>query len=182
MSEEEVDPSRLDIAFESIFDKSLVIFGVFFFIISLALTMVQVAARFLPIFESLPWTVPLARFTFIIMTFFGAAVAARNEEHISIGIVLERLSGKYPQQVTGLKILGKIITILFLSVTLVGLGMLVIQRWGTPVGGVTGITSGYIYLGIGIGIGSMIIYYMMSVIYDVESLKNSIIKKGGKYE
>jgi len=104
------------------------------------------------------WTVPLARLIFIVMTYVGAAVAIRNQEHISIDMLLDRLEKRNPLLRTVLDAFVGVAVIVFLAIALYGLYLSTVSNWTSPIGGLAGVNSGYVYLGMGTGVLLMLIY------------------------
>lgn len=66
---------------------------------------------------SMPWTGSLATMALVILTFIGAAAASRDNDHIRISIVLDKLSGKWERVVN---IINALLVIVFLAVFVVG--------------------------------------------------------------
>ncbi|GAD52507.1 hypothetical protein MBEHAL_1267 [Halarchaeum acidiphilum MH1-52-1] len=124
------------------------------------LATVQVLVRTLEIdaFGPMAWTEPAARFTLIVGTYMGAAVATRNREHISIRFLNDRLRRRWPSLGAALNIAVILITLAFLAVALYGTVQNVASGWHTSIGGLASVTAGHVYLGIGVGLTLMVLY------------------------
>ncbi|ELY91837.1 TRAP transporter small permease [Natrialba taiwanensis] len=161
----EIDQS-LDLKRDHVFDKIVLYSATGLFTFTIILTTLQVFIRLLslPTFGFLHWTEPAARFVLIVATYLGAAVAVRNNEHISIQFLLERLTRWNSSVGLIVQILGELIVIGFLSVALWGAIRTTIGDWTTSIGGIEAVTSGHLYLGITIGIALMLIYALIDIV------------------
>lgn len=80
---------------ESPFDRVVTTVALGLYVAMIVVVGIQIAARwiFQPYFgESLPWTVNLSQFLLVYVTFVGAAVASAKREHISLDLLVSRLS------------------------------------------------------------------------------------------
>ncbi|WP_245977747.1 TRAP transporter small permease [Halopiger aswanensis] len=136
------------------------------------LTTLQVFIRWLnlPTFGFLHWTEPAARFVLIVATYLGAAVAVRNNEHISIRFLLERLTKWSPRIGLTVRLLGDLIVVGFLLIALRGTATTAINDWATSIGGIGFVTSGHLYLGIAVGVGLMLIYALLDIVQLIRGL------------
>jgi TRAP-type transport system small permease protein len=157
----EIDQS-LGLKRDNTFDAVILYTATALFALTIVLTILQVAVRTLGI-GGLHWTEPVARFILIIGTYFGAAVATRNREHIKIDLVLERLTEDRPNVRRGLNALVAIAVVLFVVVALRSTIGATIANWTTSIGGAALITSGMIYLGISVGLGLMLVYELINL-------------------
>lgn len=155
----EIDQS-LDLRQDTLFDRAVLHTATGLFTLTIVLTTLQVFIRWLnlPTFGFLHWTEPAARFILIIATYIGAAVALRNNEHISIRFLLERLRNRNPLVGRIVTILGDLIVIGFLGIALRGTAETTYVDWTTSIGGIGFVTSGHLYLGISVGLGLMLLY------------------------
>lgn len=155
----EVDQS-LDLRKDTLFDRAVLYTATAFFTLTIVLTTVQVFIRWfnIPTLGFLHWTQPAAKFLFIIATYFGAAVAIRNGEHISIRFMLERIRNWNTTVGRTLSIISDLVVIGFLAVALRATAVMAADAWSTSIGGIGFVTSGYIYLGISIGIALTTLY------------------------
>ena len=116
--------------------------------------MLQIFARYV-IRASIPWTEELSRYLLVFMTFFGAAVALKENRHITISILIDFLPDKYRVYVD---VFFKVIILLFLAAVLRGSIKMVLLTWETPAGTIPWITTGRIYLILPVSVGLMVIY------------------------
>lgn len=167
----EIDQS-LDLKQESVLDRAVLYAATGLFAFTIVLTTVQVFVRWLdlPTFGFLHWTEPLARFVLIIATYLGAAVAVRNDEHIAIEFLLERLTERAPTLGDALSVVVDGVVVAFLAIALRGTVQLAIGDWGTSIGGIGAVTSGHLYLGISVGLTLMIAYALWDAIQSLRSL------------
>jgi TRAP-type C4-dicarboxylate transport system permease small subunit len=167
----EIDQS-IEITVENVFDRVILIAATGLFALTVILTTLQVIVRQTPFLPSewFIWTVPAARFLLIIMTYVGGAVVTRNNEHISISLILDWLGQFVPRLRTSLMVVSDVIVIAFLGMALYGTYLSTTGNWRTSVGGISGITSGYIYLGIGLGLLAMLVYEVDDAVEAVQSL------------
>jgi TRAP-type C4-dicarboxylate transport system permease small subunit len=167
----EIDQS-LDLKRDTLFDRAVLYAATGLFTLTIVLTTMQVFIRWLelPTFGVLHWTEPAARFVLIIATYLGAAVALRNNEHISIRFLLERLTDWNPALGRAIHVLGDLIVIGFLAIALRGTIATTIGDWTTSIGGIGLVTSGHLYLGITVGIGLTLLYAVVDLIVTLYGL------------
>ncbi len=114
----------------------------------------QVFSRYLlPI--SLPWTEELARFIFIYITFLGAAIALREQEHIIISVVFDKLSDKFRYS---LRIIINFMIFGFLYFVFKGILQMIPLTWEVASASMDWLMVGYIYMSLPIAIIFMCIY------------------------
>jgi TRAP-type C4-dicarboxylate transport system permease small subunit len=168
----DIDQS-IDVRQESLVDRLVVYTATLLFTLTVVLATAQVIIRFTNVIpgDRFYWTVPLARLTFIVMTYMGAAVAIRNREHISIEMLLDRLERRNPRARRVLDVLVTVVVASFLAVVLYGLVLSTTGNWTSPIGGLTGVTSGYVYFGMGLGIFFMLLYTLQRFVMDVRALR-----------
>lgn len=166
----EIDQS-LDLKRDHAIDKLVLYGATALFGLTIVLTTLQVFIRWLdlPTFGFLHWTEPAARFVLIVATYVGAAVAVRNNEHIAIQFLLERLTRWKPRIGLTVQILGKIVGIGFLAIVFWGTTVRALDDWATSIGGIGVVTSGHLYLGISVGIGLMLLYAVVDIVELVRS-------------
>jgi len=71
-------------------------FATLIFLILFLVVLIQILCRF--IFKvSVPWTEELSRFIFIWVSFFGAALATRKKEHLTVTFFYKKFSRKSQQ-------------------------------------------------------------------------------------
>jgi TRAP-type C4-dicarboxylate transport system permease small subunit len=161
----EIDQS-LELKTDTLFDRAVLFTATGLFTLTIALTTLQVFIRWLelPTFGFLHWTEPAARFVLIVATYIGAAVALRNNEHISIRFLLERLKGWNATVGKAVSVLGDLIVIGFLGIALIGTIETTAADWTTSIGGIGVVTSGHLYLGIATGITLMLVYAVIDLV------------------
>lgn len=161
----EIDQS-LDLKTDRLYDRAILYTATGLFILTIVLTTIQVFVRWLnlPTFGFLHWTEPAARFVLIIATYLGAAVALRNNEHIVIQFLLERIRKRSSAIGTFLDVFVNLVVIGFLTIVFRGLLERAYGDWATSIGGIGVITSGHLYLGISIGIGLMLLYALTDLV------------------
>lgn len=150
----------IDVKTENVLDRGFLYVATGLFALTIILTTIQVLVRQLPFlsFIDINWSVPVARFILIIMTYIGGAVVTRNQEHISIDIMLDWVGKFYPRVRLLFASIADLVVIAFLAIAVYSTYLSTINNWTTSVGAVAGITSGHLYLGIGIGLLGMLIY------------------------
>lgn len=164
----EIDQS-LGLKRDNPFDAIVLYTATALFALTIILTVLQVAVRVFGI-GGLHWTEPVARFILIIGTYFGAAVATRNREHIKIDLVLEKLTVNRPDVRRILDSLVAISVVLFVVVAFRSTAGAAIANWTTSIGGTALITSGMLYLGISVGLGLMLVYEVMNLKSSIRNL------------
>lgn len=152
----EIDQS-LGLKRDTVFDAAVLYTATALFTLTIVLTVAQVTVRVFNL-GTLHWTEPVARFILIVGTFFGAAVATRNHEHIKINLLLDKLTQDRPALRLVLDSIVGIVVVLFVLIAVRSTAGAAIANWHTSIGGTAVITSGVIYLGISIGLGLMLVY------------------------
>ncbi|QSG01465.1 TRAP transporter small permease [Natranaeroarchaeum sulfidigenes] len=176
----EVDQS-LDLSRESLFDRMVLYLASGMFSLMIVLATMQVLIRLLDLPVVAQWTEPAARFTLIVATFFGAAVASRNREHIRMTFVLDKLEERHPTVRHSFDLISIIVVVVFVLFALMGTIPAAINNWGSNLGGVGFVTSGMLYLGISGGLLCMLVYELQILYRDhlPEWLKNLLGERGG---
>lgn len=133
-----------------------------------ALLIVLVSAQVLIRVFSLPvtatWTEPISRFLFIVGTYFGAAVASRNNEHVRLTLVREKLLAGNERAKRALDAITGVIIVAFLLVALYASFRAMLRGWETKaLGGAVSLTAGHIYLGITLGFCLLTIFELQNV-------------------
>lgn len=148
----------------SIHDKAFLYVATLIFALITVVVFVQVVVRILRIPESqIPSAAlaPGARYLIIIGTYLGSVVATRNDEHIRLRLVLNRLE-KYDRLYLGVVLLGKAAVIGVLVIALSGTVPAIRDEWGGTFGAISAISAGHLYLFISIGLFMMIVYELLS--------------------
>jgi TRAP-type transport system small permease protein len=158
----EID-QRLDVAQESYLDRIVLNTTVAMFVIILVLSSLQVLIRSLSLPVNAPWTEAGSRVMLIIATFFGAAVATRNREHIRMVYVLNKLEDRKPALREKMDLISSIVVIAFVAVALLATAPAIIWNWNVNFSGVRFVSFGHVYLGITIGLLLMLLYEVQYV-------------------
>jgi TRAP-type C4-dicarboxylate transport system permease small subunit len=126
-------------------------------LVAIALIMqLQVFQRYV-LNYSLSWPDELAGILLAVLTFVGGAIAARHDEHISVTVLLDRMSEGWRLVVRSL---ADLVMLLFIGVVALYSVPLVIRTWNqTPI--TVPVSRGLIYLVIWIGIAAMFWYALM---------------------
>ncbi|MCD2203663.1 TRAP transporter small permease [Halobacterium sp. KA-6] len=145
----------------SLFNRTVTAVALGIYALMILTVGLQISARWIlePLFDmSLPWTVNLAQYLLVWMTFVGAAVASRKREHISLDLLVSRLSDRT------LRILASIRTLAilgFIAVLIKGAYPLYVANRTTSIGTLPNtapFTGGWLYIAALTG-GCLIIVY-----------------------
>lgn len=147
------------------------IFLLFMFLI----TIITVVCR---VFLKIPtsWSVDLAQFSFIFLTFIGSAAIMKDESHIKITVLMDYLSEGI-QKI--FRIIGRLLMITFFIIFVIGLYQNVKFNWTIGIPTVRWMKIGYMYLILLISGIIMIFYLCINIYYDVFSKKPLPPKPGG---
>ena len=110
---------------------------------------------------SVPWTEEFARYLLILITFVGGALAIRDKQHIAVTAILDKLPKKaryYLNKCFNLTI------IMFLIAVFKGSIIMVKLTWETPVGSISWLTAGKVYLILPVSMVMMIIYLLYQLV------------------
>ena len=118
-------------------------------------TLFQVVARVILGISSV-WSEELARFLYVCLVFVGAAPLIRDDEHIRVGVLTDRLTGR---PLTILRLLTILLTIPFIAVMTWGAWTNTVVNWRTYAPTLDWLSIGYIYLVIWIA-GLLILWYL----------------------
>lgn len=159
----------LDIKTDTLFDRAVLYIAVFCFVMTIVLVSIQVSLRHTPL--AFGWgylTEPVSRYTLIVGTYFGAAAAARNKEHISMYFMLERVERIAPRFHAGLRVFVAIIVTAFLIIATAATVFAATNNWRATFGGVYVVTIGQMFVLISTGFG-------LYLIYSILDLRDSIV-------
>ncbi len=162
----EIDQS-LNLKRDTLFDAVVLYTATFLFAMTIVLATVQVVIRTLDLPFTAPWTEAGARFTLIVATFLGAAVASRNREHIKMSFVLDRLEARMPRLRMAFDLISSLVVIVFVIVAIWATVPAAMTNWYSDLGGVGFVTTGRLYLGIAIGLSLMLVYEVLNLYEDV---------------
>lgn len=118
-------------------------------------TLFQVVARVILGISSV-WSEELARFLYVCLVFVGAAPLIRDDEHIRVGVLTDRLKG---QPLTILRLLTILLTIPFIAVMTWGAWTNTVVNWRTYAPTLDWLSIGYIYLVIWVT-GLLMLWYL----------------------
>lgn len=122
--------------------RSLEIVGALVLAVMFAITLFQVLARVV-FTVSAVWSEELARFLYVCLVFVGAVPLIRDDEHIRVGVLTDRLRGR-PLAV--LRIVTILLTIPFIGVMTWGAWTNTVLNWRTYAPTLEWLSIGYIYL------------------------------------
>ena len=118
-------------------------------------TLFQVVARVILGISSV-WSEELARFLYVCLVFVGAAPLIRDDEHIRVGVLTDRLIGR---PLTLLRLLTILLTIPFIAVMTWGAWTNTVVNWRTYAPTLDWLSIGYIYLVIWVT-GLLMLWYL----------------------
>lgn len=118
-------------------------------------TLFQVVARVILGISSV-WSEELARFLYVCLVFVGAAPLIRDDEHIRVGVLTDRLTGR---PLTVLRLLTILLTIPFIAVMTWGAWTNTVVNWRTYAPTLDWLSIGYIYLVIWVT-GLLMLWYL----------------------
>jgi TRAP-type transport system small permease protein len=118
-------------------------------------TLFQVVARVILGISSV-WSEELARFLYVCLVFVGAAPLIRDDEHIRVGVLTDRLTGR---PLTILRLLTILLTIPFIAVMTWGAWTNTVVNWRTYAPTLDWLSIGYIYLVIWVT-GLLMLWYL----------------------
>lgn len=177
----EIDQT-LDLKQENKFDRFMIIVSTVMFTLIIIFVSFQVILRTFNIPLTATWTEPISRVMFIVGTYFGAAIASRNNEHVRLTLARENLLGGHKRAQLVLDIITALCMLLFIVVAMWAVYYAAIQGWETrALGGSTTLTVGHIYLGIALGFTFMGIFEFQNLVAAVEELLGreiSLIDRG----
>jgi len=130
------------------------------FIVMVIVVLLQVIFRYV-MRISVPWTEEFARYLLILITFVGGALAVRDKQHIAVTAIIDKLPKKIRYY---LNKCFNISIILFLVAVFKGSIIMVNLTWETPVGSISWLSAGKIYLILPVSITMMIIYLLNQLI------------------
>jgi TRAP-type C4-dicarboxylate transport system permease small subunit len=123
--------------------------------IMFVVTLFQVVARVILGISSV-WSEELARFLYVCLVFIGAAPLIRDDEHIRVGVLTDRLTGR-PQSV--MRLVTIVLTIPFIAIMTWGAWTNTVANWRTYAPTLDWLSIGYIYLVIWIA-GLLMLWYL----------------------
>lgn len=166
----------LDIKSDTLFDRVLIYIMVFLFTMTIVLVSSQLVFRWLPFQVWISQhTQALAKYSLIVGTHFGAAVAARNSEHISMYFLLERLEGIAPRIHSVISFFASAVVTLFLVVAAYAAATSTIRNWGSEFGSSGVVTMGQLLGLILVGLVCYLLYSLLSVRESLVTVRHRLV-------
>ena len=129
--------------------------GAILLAVMFVVTLFQVVARVVLGISSV-WSEELARFLYVCLVFIGAAPLIRDDEHIRVGVLTDRLTGR---SLTVLRLATILLTIPFIAVMTWGAWTNTVVNWRTYAPTLDWLSIGYIYLVIWVT-GLLMLWYL----------------------
>ena len=137
---------------------------VFLFVMMVAATIVQVVVRLLSLqISGIPFylTGPIATVGLLFGTYLGAAVATRQDEHIKMSIVQDRMSGR---RLATMRVVASLVVVVTLVIFIFGSLQSASKDWNSQFGGVDFIQTGILYLSIAVSLAVMLMFEILNTI------------------
>lgn len=163
---------------EAVFDSIVTNISLLLYVLMIIVVGFQIGARWIfePVFgQSLPWTVNLSQFLLVYVTFIGAAVASGKHEHISLDLLVTRVSDRSLRVLIGLR---TVLALVFIGVLLRGAYPLYIDNQGTSIGALpthAPFTQGWLYISVLIG-GLIIVVYSFRDLWQAITNPEAVLK------
>ena len=139
-------------------------------------TLFQVVARVVLGISSV-WSEELARFLYVCLVFIGAAPLIRDDEHIRVGVLTDRLKGR---PLTVLRLVTILLTIPFIGVMTWGAWTNTVVNWRTYAPTLDWLSIGYIYLVIWVAGLLMLWYLAVNLVRNLRALREgAAVAPGG---
>jgi TRAP-type C4-dicarboxylate transport system permease small subunit len=122
------------------------------------------------------WTEELAQYTLIFLTFIGAASVMRDEGHIAISVVIDRL-GKRPRR--AVLIFNRLLMVPFLAVLTLGAWENTRTNWTVGLPTADWMKIGYMYLIVSASGAIMIFYTLLNLCQDLFHRRPAAAERGG---
>lgn len=143
------------------------------FLFIFLLMAVQVFTRYILNF-SLPWNIELSRYSFVWLTFMGAAYVRKENTHIKIDILFNYLYKKCAPRIQKIIWLSKeLLTIVYLIVLIV-FGFILAYNSHRFLSQAMQISQFYLYISVSIG---MIFYLIREIQYAIKYYKKEYLNK-----
>lgn len=158
----------LNLAEDRLSDKVVLYLSIFLFTINIGMVFVHVLLRQVPTikYSLIP---PVARYVMIVAVFFGAAVASRNQQHISISYVPEKLRERSKRAWLAGFVFRKTVTLLFLLIAVLAMFQAAVSNLGVSFGDTNLVTPFQVYTGIFLGFLVMLLYELEGAITRIKS-------------
>ena len=113
---------------------------------------------------SASWSEDLAQFSFIFLVFIGSAAKMKDETHISISFLIDRVN---PALQRLLRIVTRLLILPFLYFLVVGSWRNIVNNWGISLSTVRWMKIGYMYTVLFITGCIMILYVLKNLYTDI---------------
>ena len=149
------------------------------FVIMFIVTALQVILRF--IFQRpLMWTEEAARFLYVWLTFLGAAVIMRDNEHITIDFVVKKLPVKLQLAIS---FCIQLAIIIYAVVVFMGSLIMIRINWDAPSSTMPNVvTMAHVYLAVPVGMTLLIYYVLRDLPAHARALFSKTASKEAKLE
>jgi TRAP-type C4-dicarboxylate transport system permease small subunit len=154
-------------------DKLEEYFLIALMVVAVLLVTAQIVTRLLGI--PLPWSEELARYSFLWLTWIGAAYATKVKRHIVIDIVVKQCPAKWRRLFSLLATLIWFIFLIFMIVTSSQVLSGVIEGGSRGTG--SGIPMAVPYASVTVGVSLMTIRLVQNLVLDLISFKNKEVKE-----
>jgi TRAP-type C4-dicarboxylate transport system permease small subunit len=122
------------------------------------------------------WTEELAQYTLIFLTFIGAASVMRDEGHIAISVVIDRL-GRRPRR--AVLILNRLLLVPFWVVLTLGAWENTRTNWTVGLPTADWMKIGYMYLIVSASGAIMTVYTLLNLYQDLFRRRPAAAERGG---
>jgi TRAP-type transport system small permease protein len=129
--------------------------GAILLAVMFVVTLFQVVARVVIGISSV-WSEELARFLYVCLVFIGAAPLIKDDEHIRVGVLTDRLKGR---PLTLLRLVTIVLTIPFIIIMTWGAWTNTVANWRTYAPTLDWLSIGYIYLVVWVA-GLLMLWYL----------------------
>lgn len=172
---DESDPtpeSSLNLREDHPFDRIVLQMATALFLATIVFATIQVISRNIlseigGVFDpSLNWTVPAAKMVLIVGSYWGAAVASRNDQHIAIDFVPRKIEESYPRAYVALRFMTHALIVGYVIIISHGLFQKVTRQWDSRIVGLEPMPAGVVYLGMFIGFLIMLLYESLNFYWD----------------
>ena len=154
------------------FDRILNAVLVGLFVMMVIATIVQVVVRLLSVqISGIPFylTGPVATVGLLFGTYLGAAVATRQDEHIKMSIVQDRIHGK---PFTAMRLVASLVVVVTLIVFIFGSLQSAVKDWNSQFGGIDFIQTGILYLSIAVSLFIMLVFEIINTVRTIREASN----------
>lgn len=174
---------RLDLKSDSIFDRIVLGISTVLFLLTIVFATLQILARnvfpIVGIEASLFWTEPASRMVLVVGSFWGAAVASRNREHIVIRFPLKRVREESETLYQVLRVFIMTVVIAYSFIVFYGMALKVDQQWHTTFTGLEWAPGGVFYLSVAIALLLMAVYEVLNATEEFE-FKERVLELVGR--